>query len=307
MARHLHGDFWMSYRLRQQEPVARGLRRLARKQLAASAAALESSPEGREAAVHQARKALKKSRAILSVIEEDDGKGLRRARKQARSVNRTLSSVRDAEATLKAFEQLRRRVRGTRDRRVYSRVHRKLAARKRDVALDVRRSGAWRAAQRTLVKLSKTSDRWRPADGGFGALSPGLRATIRRGRSALARARRTTRDADFHEWRKAIKALWYQLRLLEASDARIGKDVRRLDRAQTWLGEDHDLAVLCSELSRDSQDGESDGLARLFAAAQRRQGQLRRKAVTTAEPLFRRRVDGYMNRLKRSWKRWRHS
>ena len=295
----------MSYQLRREEPVARGLRRLARQQLRASAAALESSSEGAEAAVHQARKALKKSRAILNVIEEDEGRGLGRARKRVRSVNRTLSSLRDAEASLIAFEQLHKRVRGARNGGVYSRVHKRLAARKRQLALDARCDGEWQGAHRTLARLAKLSDRWRPADRGFDALSPGLRATLRRGQSALALARKTARADDFHEWRKELKALWYELRLLEASDARIRQDVRRLDKAQTWLGEDHDLAVLCGELSGDSRDPQLNGLAPLLAAAERRQRQLRRKAVASAGPLFRRNVDGYVHRLEMAWKRWR--
>jgi CHAD domain-containing protein len=295
----------MSYQLRQQEPVARGLRRLARNQFQTSAAALESSPGATDGAVHDARKALKKSRAILAMIEEDDGKGLGRARKQARSVNRRLSSLRDAEVSLKTLEQLQKRTSGAHNGRGLSGVHRKLAARKRELTLDARRAGTWQAAHRKLLELAKASERWRPADTGFDALSPGLRATMRRGQRALTRARKTGRASDFHEWRKELKALWYQLRLLEASDARIRQDIRRLDRAQTWLGEDHDLAVLSGELSGDSDGAASDEVRRLLAAAERRQRQLRRKAVASAAPLFRGRVGDHVNRLRLAWKRWR--
>ena len=36
----------------------------------------------------------------------------------------------------------------------------------------------------------------------------------------MARARKGQRAADFHEWRKQIKALWYELRLVEGPSAR---------------------------------------------------------------------------------------
>jgi CHAD domain-containing protein len=295
----------MSFQLRQQEPVTHGLRRLARKQLQASAAALDSSPGSADESLHQARKALKKSRAILDLIEEDAGTGLGHASKQARSVNKSLSSLRDAGVSLKTLEQLRKRTSGAHNGQVLSRVHRKLSARKRELVREARRDGAWQAAQRTLLELAKRSGRWRPADRGFSALSPGLRTTMRRGRKALTRARKTGRSSDFHEWRKALKALWYQLRLLEAGDARIRQDIRRLDRAQTWLGEDHDLAVLCGELSGDSDGAASDELTRVRAQAERRQRELRGKAVASAAPLFRRDADAYVKRLKLVWKRWR--
>ena len=71
----------------------------------------------------------------------------------------------------------------------------------------------------------------------------------------MARARKSQRAVDFHEWRKQIKALWYELRLVEGSGPRIRRDVTALHRAEAWLGNEHNVVVLCDELSKDVPQG----------------------------------------------------
>ena len=73
----------------------------------------------------------------------------------------------------------------------------------------------------------------------------------------MARARKSQRAADYHEWRKQIKALWYELRLVEGSGPRIRRDVKALHRAEEWLGNDHNVVVLCDALSKELPQGDS--------------------------------------------------
>jgi hypothetical protein len=87
------------------------------------------------------------------------------------------------------------------------------------------------------------------------------------------------------------------------SGPNVRKDVRVLHQAETWLSEDHDVVVLCEELSTDTSLCD---LARLRAAADRYQCDLRRKAIASTARMFDRTSSGkYVGRIKRAWKRWR--
>ena len=88
----------------------------------------------------------------------------------------------------------------------------------------------------------------------------------------------------------------------EESSPAVRKDVRVLHDAETWLGEDHDVVVLCAELSTDTSLCD---LARLRHAADRYQCDLRRKAIAATAYLFTPSSPQYARRIERAWKRWR--
>lgn len=133
----------------------------------------------------------------------------------------------------------------------------------------------------------------------------GIRAAHRRGRTALKCAKETQQAANFHAWRKAIKALWYALRLVEQSDASVRRDIRALHRAETWLGDDHNLVVLCEELSSDASICRSAvDIDRLRLAADREQCRLRGKAVDRVRQVYERRSGAYARSVASAWKRW---
>jgi CHAD domain-containing protein len=291
----------MAFRLRPEESVAHELRRLARGELRSARDELRRTNPPRDEAIHEARKAIKKVRAILGVIEADDGRGLDGSQKRLRKVNRTLSRLRDADAMLVIATKLRDENPGLFSEHGFARVRRRLSSYKRESMKTAQKDGAWKQIDRQLRKLRREAERWNPADRQFGAVRPGIRLTHRLARTQLIRAKKRQRATDFHEWRKYIKALWYQLRLVEESSPAVRKDVRVLHDAETWLGEDHDVVVLCAELSTDTSVCD---LARLRHAADRYQCDLRRKAIAGTAYLFTPSSPQYVRRIERAWKRW---
>ena len=137
--------------------------------------------------------------------------------------------------------------------RAHADVRRRLAARKQAMIRAAARAGGLRDAAVELRTLAKRATHWQSAHSGFAALAPGIDKSHRRARKALARARETQAAPEFHEWRKAVKSLWYTVRLVGGGSAAITRDIRRaLDSAERWLGDDHNLFVLCAELSSDA-------------------------------------------------------
>lgn len=296
----------LAFRLRSQESIAHGLRRLVQKELRVARDELRQTVPPRDEAVHEARKSIKKVRAILELLEADGGRGLAGSQKRLRLVNRTLSELRDADAMTEILAKLRRKGPRLISQQTFVRARRQLSAHKRAAMRTAERRGTWQNVDRQLRKAREGAKWWRPAHRGFGALASGIHSIHRRGREALARARKKQDAADFHEWRKQMKALWYELRLIEGCARTIRRDVDALHRAETWLGDDHNVVVLCAELSKDASIcGGLIDLDRLRLVADRYQCDLRNKAIASTRRIYARRSRDFVYGVKRAWKAWR--
>ena len=292
----------MAFELRPRKSTAKDLRRLARKELGRAGDELAGTGTPGDESIHGARKSVKKVRAILELIDTDDGHGLAGSAKRLRAVNRTLSGFRDAEAVIETLEKLRLAHPELFSARVYASVRRQLAARKQAMIRAAARDGAWRDAAGELRALAKRAKHWQSAHDGFAALAPGVDKSHRRARKALARARETQAAPEFHEWRKAVKSLWYTVRLVGGGSAAIGRDIRALDSAERWLGDDHNLVVLCAELSGDpSLRASPFDFERLRRVVDRLQRALRRKAIARIQPVFAVKSGAYVRRVERAW------
>jgi CHAD domain-containing protein len=295
----------MAFRLHSTEPIPAGLRRLARKELRSISKHLDGATPPRDDAIHEARKSVKKVRALAEVVEADKGRGIGKSAKRLQAISRRLSRLRDADAMLEILNKLRSHDRQILNEHAFARVRRSLLSHKRSVMKTANHKRAWRQLLKRVRRIRRDARQWQPAHRRFGALVPGIRVAYRRGRKAMARARQRQRAVDFHEWRKEMKALWYELRLLEESSPRIRRDVRALHRAETWLGDEHNVVVLCAELSKNGSlcEGQID-VDRVRLAGDRYQTELRRKALESASRVYARTARNYVDAIERQWKTW---
>ena len=298
----------MPFRLRSTESIAKGLRRLAREELSSISTHLDGAAPPSDDAIHEIRKSVKKTRAILQLIGADNGPGLARNAKRLDAINRRLSGLRDADVMLETLHRLRAAHRRILNERCFARVHRRLSSHKKSMMRAARRKGTWRRVGQSVRKIRQDARQWKPEHRQFGSLAARIRLSHRRGRRAMARARKRQRAADFHEWRKQIKTLWYELRLVEGCSPRIRRDVKALHRAEEWLGNEHNIVVLCDELAQDRPQGESRiDLDRVRLAGDRCQCDLRTKALASTRRIYARAPGKYADAIRREWKRWHTS
>lgn len=290
----------MAFRLRADESVRRGLRRLAKKELRSARERLARSLPPSDEAIWEARKSIKKTRAIAELIGADEGDRLKGSQKRLRRINRTLSELRDADAMVETIEKLRKAHPRLLSEHAFACLHRRLTSRKADAKRETRTDDEWARIDRQLRDVRRDVKRWRTAHRGAGALT-GIRSTYRRGRKAMAAAARRQRAEDFHEWRKALKTLWYHLRLVEACAPRLRRDVRVLHDLERWLGDEHNLAVLCAELSEQGSLCDFDALR---SAAERKQRELRRKTLDAAKPIYAAKPSDFLASLEKAWRAW---
>jgi CHAD domain-containing protein len=188
--------------------------------------------------VHDARKAVKKLRGTLRLV----GSGMKAApdiNAGLRDAAAKLSGPRDAEVMLALFDQLG----GAPD----GHLRRTLAARLADAVQDHDAEAAFRDA---LAVVMRDVASWRVKGNPAKVLAKGLAATRKRGLRAMAAARATTDPEAMHEWRKQVKAHWYQARLLAPIWPEVMAPViAEADWLGEKLGEHHDLAVFCVQIT----------------------------------------------------------
>jgi len=178
----------MAFRLHADESVTHGLHRLSRKELEAARDELRRTRPPHEEPVHEARRSVKKLRAILQLIDDDDGTGLKGSRRRLRSINRILSDLRDADVMMETLENLRTTYPHALSAQAFARARRRLAARKRAAVKAVAGMKTWKAIDWKLRTVRRDAKHWQPTHRGADALQRAIRAAHRRGRDAMKRA-----------------------------------------------------------------------------------------------------------------------
>ncbi len=260
---------------------------MARGELDLTIGLLQAAPngEGRAEAVHEARKALKRLRALLRVsrpaLEE---RRYRRENVVFRDAGRELSDARDAQVLLETLDSLLERFgdelpprdlgppawRARGRRRC---VPRPTAPPSYDEVLAVltrARTPRLRlaAAQRERPRLAGR----RVSSGSTGAVG-----------AALRRAKADPTPENLHELRKRAKDLWHAAQLLEPVCPDEMKPLAKsAHQLSNLLGDDHDLSVLLEYADEHPElldEGEHELLHKL---ADRRRKSLRRQALACA-------------------------
>jgi CYTH domain-containing protein/CHAD domain-containing protein len=299
----------MAFRLEHAESVGVGVRRVALERLDDAIARLvglpTAGPTQVESSVHEIRKHCKELRGLMRLVRPALGSEYRRSNRAVRDAADELSSIRDAQALLATFADLREAEGGDgRHGAELDSVERaqadKAAAAGRAIGSDDPRV---ERAHRALTEVRDRAAQWEMPDG-FDALAGGLEATYQRGRRGLRRATRDITDERMHEWRKRVKYLWYQMRLLEpTAPSVLSPLVDRLDDLADALGDDHDLAVLVHSLETEEElFGGHEQVEPAVDLARRRQTDLRRRAFSLGARLYAEAPEAFVARIGSYWK-----
>jgi hypothetical protein len=286
----------VAFSLRKDEPIGKGLHRVVRKQLENAIDELgDTSPQS----IHNARRNLKKARAVLDLI--GTGRPSDRAVKAMRRAGRALSPVRDAEAVIESAKALCAQAQYalTGEQCVALSAGLKSEKRQSDDAADIPQLK--KNVRKNLGGAAKSVERmnWKPLR--FRHVSDELRHGYKVARRDMRRARKTGRAEDFHAWRKSVKGLLYGLRLLEQR-ADVNQQVRDLRTLETLLGDDHNLVVLDLAVNRNRTSGAITEIApQLTRLSKARRGQLRKEALALGHRLLSRRPKRFERRLDRLW------
>jgi CHAD domain-containing protein len=288
------------FRLLTGEPLGTGLKRLS---LEAIDEAIHGFYDGEEvfgAAVHTARKSMKRIRALLRLVRPEIGdKVYHFENLWMRDTARLISEVRASAVLVMGAEEIRTLYRPLLAEGTFDEVVERLRARRdRIEAMAMEDPGIIPRVVSNLERARGRYESW-PTDpdarGVYGmglrneydAVGPGLRATHARGRREMVTACQVSTPAAFHRWRKRVKYLKHQMEILTPlwPEMMIGMAIT-LNRIADLLGQDHDLAELL-DLLADRPDLCPNPIERSLMSALASQ---RRTDLQTASRILGRRI-----------------
>lgn len=234
-------------RIDPQRPFADEARRLLQNDLTAIAAGLAHAREHRDEGLHDARKAIKKARALLKLLRTADEPFYAVENTRLRDLSRSFADARNAASLVEAVERLRLAHPDHAKALIALKARLELRRDAHVIDGDVL-GGRIEEGLVCVEQMRLDMDRWQlPAEPDAAAivLAAGMKANLRRAKRALKRAEDQAQDKDFHDLRKAVKAHWTQLGLLrELWPQRVKKKRARLEELGERLGEHNDLAAL---------------------------------------------------------------
>jgi CHAD domain-containing protein len=256
--------------------------------------------------VHRARKGLKKARASLRLLKPTlKPADYRRIEEALRDAAKPLSAARDATVLPDTLRMLLKR-HGLPERSLkLDKLKRQLARHHADVHRETLvASGGELAHSRGLLHRCRARirdlDTERNAD--WKVVGAGLKRIYAQGRRRLADSRASSTPEAFHEWRKKIKYLRYSLEMFRPLwPAVIGAVADEAHELADCLGDEHDLTVLRETVlaNRESCKDEKT-VSALLALIDRRQRDLREKALSLGARLFEEKPGKFAARFKDS-------
>jgi CHAD domain-containing protein len=290
----------MAFRLKLQEDLSEGVRRVALEQVEIAEQKL-AAVDGAPTAIHDVRRCLKRLRALTRLLRPALAETVyaREARRLA-GIGRALSDERDQQVMRETVAKLEAR---------FGPLPSGAAAQVRKLQSNGARAKGRITAERrreALTQLARVRKFFNvePKSLSFDAVAEGLEHTYRKGRKAFRHAYRNPNDETMHALRKAVQLHWRHMLLLsrawtEAMSAR-AHEARELSRL---LGDDHDLAVLVAHLHASSgpSKNSAQGSEALTGLCTSWQSEIRARAQPHCERLFVDRAGDLRDRIETYW------
>ena len=296
----------MDFRLKLREPLADGLKRVFREQIDAALRLCRHPAKQRGVTVHEVRKHLKKLRAAMRLAVGEVGKNQHaREDRCVREIGRLVSDLRDAQVRLQTLVQLRDEANKKSEENPFPRLEELLSLERESfsAAFD-----GWQ--KQAIPKLERAGERlakW-PLDRiSWKQICGAVEKIYKHGQRGLAKTIKKPVPENFHAWRKRVKDLWYQLRILQPLNRTVFEEMAHdADVLGELLGLQHDFDFLMERLEKESGDEAlRDELAHLQKLIRKRGRRLCRDALELgrrfyAEPpkAFAKRISIFINKRK---------
>src|SRR5216117_4284766 len=270
----------MGFRLKLREPLPDGLKRVFREQIESALKLCRHPTKERGITVHEVRKHLKKLRAAMRLAITEVGKDRHACEDRCvRKIGRLVSDLRDAQVRLQTLIQLRdETAKGPKDN-PFPRLEELLTMERESFSAAF--AGWQKQAIPQLERVEARLLKWPLEDLTWKQICGAVAKIYKRGQRGLAKTIADPVPENFHAWRKRVKDIWYQLRILQPLNRvvleEIAADAKILGEL---LGLDHDFDFLLARLENERGDEAlRDELAKLEKLIRKRGKRLRTNAL----------------------------
>ena len=270
----------MAFRLKLREPLSKGLKRVFCEQIDSALHCCQNPVKQRGVTVHEVRKHLKKLRAAMRLAIGAVGKNCHANEDRCvRKIGRLVSDLRDAQVRRQTFIQLRDKAAKHSGKHLFPRTEELLVLERESFSAAF--AGWQKEAIPQLERAKARLMAW-PLDSlTWKQICSAVCKIYRRGQRELARTIKDPEPENFHAWRKRVKDVWYELRILQPLNRTVLEEMAHdAEVLGELLGCEHDLEFLRVRLERECSDETlADELARLQNLITKRCKRLRRDAL----------------------------
>ena len=288
----------MGYHIEKGESLATAFGRIAAEEI--DLAMAQSRRLHRGEAVHNARKALKRLRALLRSLRVAFPKKLFRAEnRHIAATCRRISPLRDVHVQLRTLGKLKAAASPAGDH-----IRRQLL---RQQSSFIRRIPALRKTVRALLEVSRQSlASWPLRKATAEDLASGLKRIYKQGREAFKAARKSPTPGHLHAWRKKTKSLGYGLEMIKnLGSGELSKMIRSSDILTEALGDDQDLFMVLRALDKEHRSNPASDFNRLANRISLKRAKRQKRAFKLGEKVYGEKSGGFEKRLDRYLRRAR--
>jgi len=288
----------MAFCLKLREPLPEGLKRVFCEQIDAALHLCQHPAKQRGVTVHEVRKHLKKLRAAMRLAIGAVGKNCHAKEDRCvRKIGRLTSDLRDAQVRLQTFIKLRDKAAKNSGKQCFPHTEELLLLERESF------SAAFADWQKDAIpQLENVKTRlmaWPLDDLNWKQICGAVCKIYRRGQRALDKTIDGPEPETFHAWRKRVKDVWYQLRILQPLNRTVLEEMAQdVEVLGELLGTDHDLNFLRSRLETESGDKAlDDEQARLQTLMDKRCKGVRRDALELGRRFYAEPSEAFAKRI----------
>jgi CHAD domain-containing protein len=231
----------MAFKFKKTQSLAENLLRLYKKGAKKVVLALDQS--GGLPGIHEARKEIKRLRAVLRLLRpEMSGRDCRRAMRPLRKAAKLLGPPRDARVLLETLNQLGSRFKGALPQKSLAHLKNMLVENCETARTQFAGNHAARRVCRFLKKSQKRARKISLKRKSRRRLEQNLGKSFAGSRTAFENAQAGQSPENFHEWRKRVQDVRNQIELLDSrKEISLTSDLKDLSQI---LGREHDIFML---------------------------------------------------------------
>jgi CHAD domain-containing protein len=293
----------VAFRLKQGASISREIRRIVLKQLELAISELHTvgDPQSDDA-VHDARRRVKKIRAIIRLVRPVLDKTYRVVDRDLSTVSRLLAPVADGRGIIETLTEIEQRYPTVMSKRTLAAASAGVLRNGARADRHAQAGGILKIAAGTLRSERSRVKRWHIRREGFRAIAPGLENSYRRARRMMIATWSKPKPSNFHTWRRYVKDHWFHIRLLEG---RCGNHLLsyegRIEALDGILGEYHNVILLRDVLVTDASLPREEA-ARCLRVVARYQRVLRRHAELLGARIYTERPGRFVRRVRQLWR-----
>ena len=242
----------------------------------------------RESGIHEARLLFKRSRSLIRMagigLQKND---FRRLDRFFRDQGRVLGEIRDVKVITQVLRPAMKEIPEGDEHTLLTRFHASLMDLRKSQQWDQQEAVAKREVIHRLTRMQEEVASWKPLEDSPAVFLTGVRILFGACRKRCKALEKASNDQTFHQWRKEIKFLSYQVELLEGLwPVRLNAWIMDLKTLSQGLGRHHDLVLLETALKSFAGPGFEPLFSLTLEKITAEKGRIERETISLGKKFF---------------------